>query len=398
MDAPAPKVVLFANTDWYLYNFRLSLIRRLRDAGYDVVLMSPPGDYGEKLQALGFRWIALPMRRRSLNPLREAALVRHIARLLRKERPDLIHGFTIKAAVYGGLAGRLAGVNARVSAVAGLGWVFISPSLRARMLRPLVATLLRLALGGEGGRLILQNPDDAALFARARLVKFDRVRVIKGSGVDCKRFTPPEIARDDNAPLSVLVAARLLWDKGLQEYVDAARSLKAQGRRIRFLLAGDPDPGNPAAVPVESIRAWTDEGLIEWLGHVSDMPSLFRSVDVVALPSYREGLPKSLIEAAACGCALITTDAPGCREVVNDGVEGFCVPVKDAAALAHAIARLDDDRDLVRRMGAAARRRALAEFDEEIVLDATLAVYREVAGEPLPRPTGLGSVGSISEP
>ena len=162
----APKVVLFANTDWYLFNFRLSLIRRLRDEGYDVLLISPPGDYGAQLEAQGFRWIALPMQRRSLfNPLREAGLVNHIARLLRDERADLIHGFTIKAAVYGGLAGRLAGVKARVSAVAGLGWVFISPSLVARVLRPIVATLLRLALGGEGARLILQNPDDAALFA-----------------------------------------------------------------------------------------------------------------------------------------------------------------------------------------------------------------------------------------
>ncbi|HEY3814282.1 MAG TPA: glycosyltransferase family 4 protein [Caulobacteraceae bacterium] len=377
-DARPPKVVLFANTDWYLYNFRLSLIRRLRDEGYDVLLISPPGEYGAKLQALGFRWIALPMQRRSLNPLREAALVNHIARLLREERADLIHGFTIKPAVYGGLAGRLAGVKGRVSAVAGLGWVFINPSLRARTLRPVVAALLRLALGGEGARLILQNPDDEALFARAKLVKRERVRVIKGSGVDCKRFTPPAASANPTAPLRVLLAARLLWDKGLREYVDAARALKAQGRSIRFLLAGDPDPGNPAAVAVETIHGWTDEGLVEWLGHVADMPALLQSIDVAVLPSYREGLPKSLIEAAACARALITTDTPGCREVVNDGVEGFRVPVRDSSGLAQAIARLDDDRGLVQRMGEAARSRALAEFDEEIVLDGTTRVYREL--------------------
>ncbi|HWE47669.1 MAG TPA: glycosyltransferase family 4 protein [Caulobacteraceae bacterium] len=380
-----PKVVLFANTDWYLYNFRLSLIRRLRDDGCDVVLISPPGDYGEKLQALGFRWIALPMQRRSLNPFREAGLVNHIARLLRDERADLIHGFTIKPAVYGGLAGRRAGVRARVSAVAGLGWVFINSSVKARALRPVVATLLRLALGGDGARLILQNPDDEALFAQARLIDPKCVRVIKGSGVDCNRFTPPGASNDapgsDDPPLRVLVAARLLWDKGLQEYVDAARALKALGRNIRFLLAGDPDPGNPAAVPVETIKAWSDEGLIEWLGHVSDMPALFHSVDVVALPSYREGLPKSMIEAGACARALITTDAPGCREVVADGVDGLLVPVKDAAALAGAIARLDDDRALLQRLGEAARKRALSDFDEEIVLAATVAVYRELLGD-----------------
>ncbi len=198
-----------------------------------------------------------------------------------------------------------------------------------------------------------------------------------GSGVDCTRFAPGP-ARPGSARLRVLLPARLLWDKGLAEYVAAARSLRAEGRDIEFLLAGDPDPGNPAAVPVATVEGWVNDGLLQWLGHVDDMPALFRSVDVVALPSYREGLPKGLIEAGACGCALVTTDVPGCREVVMHGVDGLRVPVRDAAALANAIAQLDDDRELLARLGAAARQKVLAEFDERIVIVKTLAIYREL--------------------
>lgn len=371
------KIALFANTDWYLYNFRLSLIRKLRDEGAEVLLLSPPGPYGEKLLEMGFRWQPLPMDRRSLNPLAEAALLNTIRGLLKREAPDIIHGFTIKPAVYGSLAGRLAGVKGRVNSVAGLGYVFISEEPRARLLRPVVRTLLKLALGGAGARLILQNPDDVTLFRQAGLARDDRVRLIQGSGVDCSRFTPGA-DRTPGAPLKVLLATRLLWDKGMQEFIDAARMLKADGRNVRFLVAGEPDPGNPATVPVEAVKSWADEGLIEWLGHVSDMPALLADADVVVLPSYREGLPKTLIEAAACARPLITTDVPGCREVVTHEVDGLLVPVKAAKPLADAIARLDDDPVLAARLGLAARKKVLALFDETIVVERTLAVYREL--------------------
>jgi glycosyltransferase involved in cell wall biosynthesis len=176
----------------------------------------------------------------------------------------------------------------------------------------------------------------------------------------------------------VLLAARLLWDKGLAEFVEAARILREQGRAITFLLAGTPDPGNPAAVPEQIIRDWTEQGLMQWLGHVEDMAKLLASVDMMVLPSYREGLPKSLIEAAACGLPLVTTNVPGCREVVTDGVDGLLVPARDAVALAAAMARLLDDKALAARLGQAARVKALAEFDERIVIERTLAVYQEL--------------------
>lgn len=376
------KIVLFANTDWYLYNFRRSLALVLLAHGYDLLLISPPGPYGEKLRALGMRWEPVPMDRRSLNPLREAKLLAWLVSLFRTERPVLVHGFTIKCAVYGSLAARLAGVQARVNAVAGMGYVFTSNDTKARVLRPLVRTLLRAALDGGNARLVLQNPDDVALFEAAGLVDRNHVRLIPGSGVDCSRFVARDGQRDPARPLRVLLAARLLWDKGLAEYVEAARRLRGEDRAIEFLLAGDPDPGNPAAVPESIVRGWADEGVLQWLGHVDDMAGLFASVDVVVLPSYREGLPKGLIEAAACALPLVTTDVPGCREVVSDGVDGLLVPVRDAAALAAAIARLHDDPELAARLGKAARAKALAEFDEQIVIARTLAVYRELLPAP----------------
>jgi glycosyltransferase involved in cell wall biosynthesis len=375
-----PKVVLFANTDWYLYNFRMSFVRTLRDEGFEVILLSPDGEYGPKLRDLGFRWHAVPMNRRSLNPLRELALVMWLARFFHREKPQIVHGFTIKSAVYGSLASKLASVPARVNAVAGMGYVFTSGDLKARLLKPLVRQVMRLALNGRDSILVLQNPDDVRLFDAARIVNQRAIRLIKGSGVDLTRFkVKGEAGQEPGSPLRALLAARLVWDKGIAEYVEAARLLRREHRTVRFLLAGSPDDGNPASVGSEVVESWVKEGLIEWLGQVSDMPKLFSEVDVMVLPSYREGLPKALIEAAACGLPLITTDAPGCREVVSEsGVDGISVPIRDVAALADAIRLLDDDREMARKLGLAAREKALRNFDERIVIDKTLSVYREL--------------------
>lgn len=376
------KAVLFANTDWYLYNFRRSLAMSLQRAGYEVLLISPPGPYGDKLRALGLRWEPLPMQRRSLNPLREMVLLWHLVGLLRREQPMLVHGFTIKCAVYGSLAARLAGIAARVNAVAGMGYVFTSAQLKARLLRPVVRGLLRLALDGKDARLILQNADDVELFQRAGLVDPAHIRLIRGSGVDCAQFAGVSGRTSGDGRLRVLLASRLLWDKGVGEYVAALRQLRDQGRAIDGLLAGTPDPGNPAAVPESTIRGWVDEGLVTWLGHVDDMVGLLGSVDVVVLPSYREGLPRTLVEAAACGLPLITTDVPGCREVVSDGVDGLLVPVANSEALAQAIRRLQDNPEFARQLGAAARSKARAQFDERIVIQRTMAVYAELCDLP----------------
>ncbi|WP_049623641.1 glycosyltransferase family 4 protein [Frateuria defendens] len=374
------KFVFFANTDWYLYNFRLSTAQRLQAEGHEVVMLSPPGEFGVRFAAHGFRWLVLPMDRASLNPWREALTLRRLVRLLERERPDLLHNFTVKCAVYGALAARAARVPAVVNAVAGMGYVFTCNRPKARLLRPLVGTLMRIAFDGRRSLLVLQNPDDAEVFVRSRTVAPGRIRVIRSSGVDTARFQPPATRLGGAARLRVLLAARLLWEKGVGEFVEAARLLAAEGREVEFLLAGTPDPGNPRAVAEAQVRQWAGEGVVRWLGHVEDMPALLARVDAMALPSYYcEGVPKCLIEGAACGLAIITTGRPGCREVVaQDGIDGLRVPPRDARALADCIARLDDDRELLRRLGCRARQKALEEFDERLVIQRTIEVYEEL--------------------
>jgi glycosyltransferase involved in cell wall biosynthesis len=373
------KFVFFANTDWYLYNFRLSTASALRARGHEVVMLSPPGEFGARFAQSGFRWVTLDMDRASLNPLSEARTLNALVRTLKDEKPDLLHNFTVKCAVYGALAARMARVPAVVNAVAGMGYVFTSDRMKARALRPVVKTLMRMTLANGHSRLILQNPDDADAFTQARMVPLHKIRVIRSSGVNISRFAPRTDAAS-TGPLRVLLVARLLWEKGIGEFVEAARQLKAQGRNIEFLLAGAPDPGNPRSVLRSEVEQWHESGLVAWLGHVEDMPALLQSVDVMALPSYyREGVPKSLIEGAASGLALVTTDLPGCREVVSEhGVDGLHAKPRSALSLAERIAQLDDDRALLRRLGDRARDKALLHFDERMVIQATMGVYDEL--------------------
>lgn len=378
------KFMFFANTDWYLYNFRLSTAQYLKSQGAEVVMLSPPGDFGARFAEHGIRWVTLAMDRASLNPAREAVTLRKLVQVLKAERPDLLHNFTVKCAVYGALAARVAKVPAVVNAVAGMGYVFTSNRLKARALRPIVKTLMRSTLGSGHSRLILQNPDDADAFAASRLVPLQKIRVIRSSGVNTSRFRPASIDLQLRRPLRVLLAARLLWEKGIREFVDAAALLRQQGRDMEFLLAGMPDPGNPRSVERQHVEQWQKQGLVSWLGHVEDMPALLNSVDVMALPSYyREGVPKSLIEGAASGLALVTTNLPGCREVVTQhGVDGLHVEPRDAQSLAVLLMNLDDDRGLLRRLGATARQRALSDFDERMVIERTLEVYDELVRYP----------------
>lgn len=371
------KILFFANTDWYLYNFRLALAKYLREHELEVVMLSPVGPYGALLEAEGFRWIGLEMNRRSLNPAREFALIRRIAAVYASENPDIVHHFTIKCVVYGSLIARWHGIPNRVNAVTGLGYVFSDEGYRARLLRPVVRNLIKAALGGDGSRLILQNKDDVAAFIAADLASEQRTHLIMGSGVDTCRFQPLATARQ--APvMRVLLASRLLWDKGIREYIEAARLVRERNLAVEFLLAGSPDPGNPRSVPPAQVTKWQRAGSVTYLGHVADMPRLLSEIDLVVLPSYREGVPRSLLEAAACALPIVTTDVPGCREVVRQGVNGLLVPACDAAALAAAIQFFYEHPDERVRMGRAGRDRALSDFDQRFVFDKTFAVYREL--------------------
>jgi glycosyltransferase involved in cell wall biosynthesis len=373
------KVLLFANTEWYLYNFRLSLARALRDGGADVVLISPPGPYGKRLQAEGFRWISVEMNRRSLNPLREVMLLKRLLDIYRSEKPDIGHHFTIKCVVYGSFAARIAGIKRRINAVAGMGHVFTSNTVLAKVLRPFVRWLLKIALTGEDARLVLQNTDDCSLFEKQRLIAREHIRLIRGSGVDTARFRPRAESQSHHQPLRVFFAARLLWDKGVREYAMAARLLKQRGYHVDFLLAGAPDFGNPAAVPQSLVDQWKEEGSLIPVGHVDNVLEWLHQVDIAVLPSfYREGVPRSLIEAAACELPIVTTDTPGCRDIVHHNVNGLLVPAKNAVALADAIQFLVDHPDERRRMGIAGRERVIREFDEGLVVRKTVAIYEEL--------------------
>jgi glycosyltransferase involved in cell wall biosynthesis len=381
---PGMKVLLFANTEWYLHNFRLPLAREIRRRGAEVVMVSPPGPYAERLRAEGFRWLPLTMNRRGVNPLAEWRTVRELIGIYRRERPDVAHHFTIKPVVYGSIAARAGSVPAIVNAVAGMGYVFIGDTLLARSLRPVVRATLKFALGGQSTRVIVQNPDDRTLLVSAGLASAQNTRLIRGSGVDIRRFRPTEPAPARKP--RVLLATRLLWDKGIGEFIEAARQLQRAGISAEFVLAGVSDSGNPSAVPQQEIERWAEEGVATALGHVEDMPGLLAGVDIVVLPSYREGLPRILLEAAASGIPIVTTDVPGCREIVEHESNGLLVPVKDAGALAAAIRRLIESPATRARFGASGRRRVLAEFDERIVIADTLKVYDELLPSQSDRP------------
>jgi glycosyltransferase involved in cell wall biosynthesis len=372
------KILFFANTEWYLFNFRLPLAKKLRKLGVDVVMVSPAGEYGQRLKAEGFRWIPVPMNRRSLNLFTEIRLIWTLLSVYRRERPDLVHHFTIKCVVYGSIAARLAKIPCRVNAVAGMGYVFANEGLLARLLRPFVKYLMKFALSGTSARLILQNPDDMNFFVESQLVLTDHVRLIRGSGVDTERFQPLINNRHARS-VRILLATRLLWDKGVGEYVEAARFLRSKNRELTFLIAGVPDKGNPASVPEKEISRWQREGIIEHLGHVENIEKLLPTVDIMVLPTtYGEGVPRILIEAAACGLPIIATDVPGCREIVAPDVNGLLVGVKNPMALARAIQFLVERPHERVRMGEASRKKAVNEFDERIVINKTIDVYKEI--------------------
>jgi glycosyltransferase involved in cell wall biosynthesis len=398
------KIIFYANTEWYLFNFRLGLAKHLRSRGHEVVMVSPPGKYGPRLEAEGFRWIPLDMRRRSLNPLREARTVLALADIYRREAPALVHHFTLKCIIYGGIAARLAKVPAAVHAVAGLGYVFASQRLRTRLLlRPLVRWLLRAVSNQPGSAVIVQNSDDLGFVKGLGLSPETHVALIRGSGVDTSRFRQSQRLPSSTEPVTILFVGRLLFDKGIVDFVEmASRCHRREGADLRFLVAGDPDTGNPASVPPQQLQQWKEEGVVEFLGHVDDMAALLERTDVVVLPSRSEGAPRSLIEAAACAIPLVATDVPGCREVVRDGLNGYLVPLHDIEALTEAVWRLARDGELRKRMGAAGRDFVLQNLDEKIVFERTVGVYRQLLPGPVgesPTPTGTAaSIGTSAPP
>ena len=373
------KAVLFANTDWYLYNFRIEYAKFLRSQGWDVVLMSPDGEYVEKIEALGFRHIDMEFSRKGMNPAAESDAIRRIREVYEAEQPDLVHHFTIKCMIYGSIAARQVGVKSIVNSVTGLGFVFLSDKPHVKLIRGVVKHLYKKAF--KGTQVIFENPDDRALFLEMGLVGEDNSHVILGTGIDTDAFVP--VRPPDSVPLTIL-PARMLWDKGIGEFVDAAAAIRREGINARFALIGKMDEGNPACIEYETLTRWQKEGNVEWWGWQDDIYTSISLADIVCLPSYREGLPKILLEAAACGRPIVTTDVPGCRETVIDGVNGLLVEVKSAESLKNALVRLINDRSLRVKMGEASRELAVSRFSNAIVNTETYKIYRAALGERAP--------------
>lgn len=374
------KVIFFANTAWYLYNFRLSLALRLRNDGWEVVLISPPGEYVAVLQSLGFRWHPIALSTLSTNPLGEFGSLLWLIKFYRQEKPDLVHHFTIKCILYGSLAARLAGNRKVVNAVTGLGHIFTDLGIKARILRPIVKLFYRLVFSNHLGRVIFQNVEDLDTFVAFGLVDRSLTRLIRGSGVDCQLFapTPPRVVPGSGHPVRILYASRLLKEKGIFELIAAARQILSGGVDCEFLLAGDLYPGNPSSLTEQDLQNIRTDGTVTCLGHIDDMPALIAKSDIVVLPSYREGTPRILIEAAAMGKPIVSTDIAGCRGVVQNGVNGFLVPVKTIEPLTKALKQLIVSPQLRQTMGDAGRQIVLDEFDEQIVLRKTFEVYAEI--------------------
>ena len=375
---PTPKTLVYVATeDWYFWLHRLALGRGAITAGYRVIVATRVQEHRERLEAEGFTVAPLPWRRRGATILDEAWTLLALWRLFRRERPAIVHSLALKPIIYAGLAARLAGAPRRIATVAGLGYVFTSETAKARLLRWPVTLALRLGMGGHGGAVILENPDDGKVLAARGALRPGQVVLVSSCGVDTDRFIP---APEPAGPVTVGMACRLVRGKGVAVAVEVVRRLGAAGVPVRFRLAGTIDPGSPDSHTEEEIQGWVAEGLVERLGYVEDMTGFWQSVHIALYPSqYGEGVPRTLLEAAACARPIVTTDLPGCREAVADGATGLLVRPSDPGAAAEAVHRLAEDGELRRRFGAAARRRAEAEFADRVVVARMIDVY-ESAG------------------
>lgn len=374
----AGRTILFLVTeDWYFLSHRLPLARAAMAEGARVaVACRVTGRRGE-IEGEGIALYPIPFRRSGRNPLSDLRTLAAIHALYRRLRPDLVHHVAVKPVLYGSLAAWMAGVPAVVNAMAGLGFLFISTGAFARVARPGVTALFRILLNRANSMLILQNPDDQAMFVERIGVRPARTTIVPGSGVDIDRFAPSPPPETGDGKVIATCVSRMLWDKGIGELVEAARLLRTRGAPVRIRLVGPTDE-NPASIPEEVLQGWQREGIVEVSGPSSDIPGVYRDCHIAVLPSYREGFPKSLLEAAACGRPMVATDVPGCREICIDQVTGLLVPAREAAPLADAIERLAADAAMRDALGQAARLAVEKQFSDRAIAGQTMALYKSL--------------------
>jgi glycosyltransferase involved in cell wall biosynthesis len=369
------KLLFVVNVDWFFLSHRLPIALAAQKAGYEVHIATGITDKLDVLRSLGLKVHPLGLVRGRVGVLNAVRTVFDLRCIVKRVQPDVMHLVTIKPVLLGGLVARWMRVPSLVSAISGLGYVFTATGLKAGVRRFVVSRVYAWALGHQNQTVIFQNPDDRDILTVATDLPEHKVAMIRGSGVDLAQFKVTSV------PVGVPVVvfpARLLVDKGVFEFVAAAVALRSKGLQARFVLAGLVDAANPSSISQTQLDAWSADGVVENWGYQADMPDVLASAHIVVLPSYREGLPKALIEAAACGRAVVTTNVPGCRDAIEPGVTGVLVPVRDISALAEAIEHLLTDVAKREAMGLAGRRLAEQEFDVNSVVGQHLSIYQKL--------------------
>jgi len=376
-EPPTKRRLLFILNDApFFVSHRLSLAVAAIEAGFEVhVAVAHDADAVSIIESAGIHHHDIPLRRGARSPLGEARLILRLARIIQSLRPDLVHTVTMKPVLYGGSLARLMKVPAVVNAITGLGYLFLIEGALAKLQREFIKRFYRFALCQPNSRAIFQNPDDLDMFLNEGLVKLQDSTIIKGTGVDMNQFL--FLPESDNESI-VMFPARIIGDKGIHEFVAAARKLKREGYLARFVIVGRTDPDNPTDVGESKIREWERDGSVEWWGFSNDMATTLPKAHVVCMPSYREGLPRVLIEAAACGRPIVTADVPGCREIVKHGENGFLVPARDSTATARAISKILSDEELRRQMSRRSREIAELEYAIDDFITKTFAVYEKL--------------------
>jgi glycosyltransferase involved in cell wall biosynthesis len=365
------KIIMTVNAAWNIVNFRQPVLSALISDGHEVTVLAPPDDSIAEIVRLGARFLPLPMNVKGLNPLDDLRLLQHFKRLFRAERPDVVLSYTIKNNVFGAMAARACGIRF-IPNVSGLGTAFLSNG----MLQLVAESLYRRGFN-KLPTIFFQNGDDLSLFVERGLVRSEQTRLLPGSGIDLSRFTARDLPGGSNKTIFLMIA-RLLRDKGVHEFVNAARQIKSRVPHARFQLLGAAGSENRTAIELATVQGWEQEGIVEYLGTTADVRPFIEAAHCVVLPSYREGAPRTLIEAAAMARPLIATDVPGCRSVVDDDVTGFLCTVRSADSLAVAMQRfLDLPRAAQTEMGRAGRVKMEREFDQAFVVNA----YRQAISE-----------------
>jgi len=380
--ANAPKILFLVTEDWYFYSHRLPIARAARDAGCEVLVASRARSFGDKITREGFKLIPIRLQRTGKNPFSEIFSLFEIIRIYHREKPILAHHVAMKPVIYGSIAASLTGTPVTINAMAGLGFVFTSDRWLARFLKPLVQFFFRILLNRSDNKVIVQNPDDRRVLTETVGLSESRITVIRGSGVELQHFRPTP---EPIGIVTVTLVSRMLWDKGVSEFVEAARLLKEGGVEFRAVLVGDPDPENPASISEEQLQVWQSLGIVECWGSLEDIPSVWARSHIAVLPSYREGLPKSLLEAAACSRPIIASDVPGCREIVCHNKNGLLVQVRNPGALAEAMKTLISNKELRYSMGAKGRVLVEQNFSDEVVVRDTLSLYKKLLGNKWPK-------------